>query len=87
MGYWFCSKGGCASFGHSCYGGMGKRALELIDTNEEVAQDEQNPAFVFTGPRSSYPSRSYHKITPEQYDNISKIVRQWVKSVQQIIFN
>lgn len=75
--------GGCANFGHSCYGGMGKRASngDLYDTNEEVLQNgfqdaEENPAFVFTGPRSSYQPKP--KLTPQQYDNISRIIKSWV---------
>ncbi|XP_065170526.1 uncharacterized protein CCHa2 isoform X2 [Atheta coriaria] len=50
------AKRGCANFGHSCYGGMGKRANAL---NEEYTSQEGNsidgevdPALVFTGPRS-----------------------------------
>lgn len=70
------------NFGHSCYGGMGKRASDLIDTNEEVLQNvedvEENPAFVFTGPRSSYKPKP-DRLTQQQYDNISRIVRQWVR--------
>lgn len=41
--------GGCASFGHSCYGGIGKRA----ETNEEIMQnnmqDTEDTAYVFSG--------------------------------------
>ncbi|KAJ8937468.1 hypothetical protein NQ314_011857 [Rhamnusium bicolor] len=73
---------GCVNFGHSCYGGMGKRASDLIDTNEEVLQnfqEEENPAFVFTGPRSSYKPKPSQRLTQQQYDNnISRVIRQWV---------
>ncbi|NP_001280509.1 hypothetical protein precursor [Tribolium castaneum] len=73
------AKRGCATFGHSCYGGMGKRTE---NNNEELLQDvqsEENPAFVFTGPRSE----NQQKLTPEQYDNISRVIRQWDTIVQE----
>lgn len=79
--------GGCATFGHSCYGGMGKRASEFMGTNEEimqdvVAQDGENPAFVFTGPRSAYkPEPTTQRLTPQQYDNISRVIRLWVRQL------
>ncbi|XP_019880532.1 uncharacterized protein LOC109608532 [Aethina tumida] len=82
------AKRGCANFGHSCYGGMGKRAStgDLYDTNEEVLQNgfqdaEENPAFVFTGPRSSYQPKP--KLTPQQYDNISRIIKSWIQSISK----
>lgn len=60
---------------------MGKRASDLIDTNEEVIQNvedvDENPAFVFTGPRSSYKPKP-DRLTQQQYDNISRVIRQWV---------
>lgn len=84
--------GGCANFGHSCYGGMGKRASDLLETNEEVGpsyQDEENPAFVFTGPRSSFKPNSSQRLTKQQYDAISRIIRQWVrlKTRQPLLFS
>lgn len=60
---------------------MGKRASELIDNNEEILQDvqgDENPAFVFTGPRSEYKPERPSKLTPQQYENISRVIRQWV---------
>lgn len=80
--------GGCATFGHSCYGGMGKRASELIENPEEIFQDvqgEENPAFVFTGPRSEYKPERPPKLTPQQYDNISRVIRQWVSNSARYI--
>ncbi|KAJ3664488.1 hypothetical protein Zmor_000051 [Zophobas morio] len=76
------AKRGCATFGHSCYGGMGKRASDLLDNNEEILQDvqnDENPAFVFTGPRSEYKPERPPKLTPQQYDNISRVIRQWIQ--------
>ncbi|KAJ8983201.1 hypothetical protein NQ317_016422 [Molorchus minor] len=60
---------------------MGKRASDLADTNEEILQDiqlEENPAFIFTGPRSSYKPKPPQRLTQQQYDNISRIIRQWI---------
>jgi hypothetical protein len=77
------AKRGCATFGHSCYGGMGKRASELMENNEEILQDvqgEENPAFVFTGPRSEYKPERPPKLSPQQYDTISRVIRQWIQS-------
>lgn len=74
--------GGCATFGHSCYGGMGKRASDR-ENNEEILQDVQvddNPAFVFTGPRSEYKPERLQRLTPQQYDYISRVIRQWVSN-------
>ncbi|CAH0553902.1 unnamed protein product [Brassicogethes aeneus] len=73
---------GCSNFGHSCYGGMGKRAStdDPYNTNEVVLQNgyqdlEENPAFVFTGPRSSFSPKA--KMNQQQYDNLSRLIRQW----------
>ncbi|KAJ8955009.1 hypothetical protein NQ318_000441 [Aromia moschata] len=79
-------EGGCMNFGHSCYGGMGKRASELVDTNEEVLQDiqeDENPALVFTGPRSSYKPKLSQRLTQQQYDNISRVIRQWIQNYRR----
>jgi hypothetical protein len=60
---------------------MGKRASELMENNEEILQDvqgEENPAFVFTGPRSEYKPERPPKLSPQQYDTISRVIRQWV---------
>lgn len=60
---------------------MGKRASELMDANEEIMpgySDEENPAYVFTGPRSSYKPNIPQRLSKQQYDAISKIIRQWV---------
>lgn len=37
---YFCITGGCSSFGHSCYGGHGKRSVvpSIVDANNEVEQ-------------------------------------------------
>ncbi|XP_022901598.1 uncharacterized protein [Onthophagus taurus] len=43
------AKRGCKSYGHSCYGGVGKRNSDEI--NEEVLDDvqiDENPEFVLT---------------------------------------
>ncbi|XP_044259394.1 neuropeptide CCHamide-2 [Tribolium madens] len=80
------AKRGCAAFGHSCYGGTGKRSREAPENNEEILQDvqsEENPAFVFTGPRSEYRPERPPKLTPEQYDNISRVIRQWIQSYRR----
>lgn len=69
------------NWGHSCYGGMGKRASELMDTNDEVItgySEEENPAYVFTGPRSSYKPNISQRLSKQQNDAISRIIRQWV---------
>lgn len=79
----FIDLGGCATFGHSCYGGMGKRmsSSDLL-TNEEVLQDVQqegNPAdIVFTGPRGDVDMEPERKITLQQLYNLSPFLRQWV---------
>lgn len=87
-------KGGCASFGHACYGGMGKRNDDLTNSNEEILQDavsqDDNPQFVFTGPRSDNnngdmnnhirrPSLSAsNEELREQLYHLSPFLRQWV---------
>ncbi|RZC39770.1 hypothetical protein BDFB_001328 [Asbolus verrucosus] len=65
---------------------MGKRASELAENNEEMLQDvqgEENPAFVFTGPRSEYKAERSQRLTPQQYDNISRVIRQWIQSYRR----
>lgn len=71
--YFFLPLGGCSSFGHSCYGGLGKRG-EVVG-NEELLQDvqEDNPEIVFTGPRSEQHESRF----PPIY-NLSPFLRQWV---------
>ncbi|KAF5275967.1 hypothetical protein FQA39_LY00763 [Lamprigera yunnana] len=73
--------GGCATFGHSCYGGMGKRMspADLL-TNEEVMQDVQqdnNPGIIFTGPRGDVGFESERKISVQDLYNLSPFFRQW----------
>ncbi|KAF5283080.1 hypothetical protein FQR65_LT14097 [Abscondita terminalis] len=72
---------GCATFGHSCYGGMGKRMspADLL-TNDEVLQDVQqdnNPGIIFTGPRGDVGIESDRKISLQELYNLSPFFRQW----------
>lgn len=80
--------GGCATFGHSCYGGMGKRASLQQPNTGEILQDvqnlqnDENPAFVFTGPRSEFKPERAQRLAPQQLDDISQVIRQWVKKLK-----
>ncbi|KAB0802415.1 hypothetical protein PPYR_04601 [Photinus pyralis] len=81
------AKRGCATFGHSCYGGMGKRMSpsELM-TNDEVLQDvqqESNPGLIFTGPRGDIGSDTERRISLQELYNISPFFRQWLQSYRR----
>lgn len=81
------AKRGCATFGHSCYGAMGKRMSpsDLL-TNDEVLQDVQqegNPEIVFTGPRGDLDVETERKMTMQQLYNLSPFVRQWLQSYRK----
>ncbi|KAK9876488.1 hypothetical protein WA026_013864 [Henosepilachna vigintioctopunctata] len=75
--------GGCANFGHSCYGGMGKRALDIASSNDEFVADmpyAQDAGLVFTGPRSGgYNSYPRERMSPQQYEQLSRILKQWIQ--------
>lgn len=63
---------------------MGKRNDELTASNEEILQEipqDENPEFVFTGPRSGINTqlrRPSHEELREQLYNLSPFLRQWV---------
>lgn len=71
--------GGCSVYGHSCYGGMGKRdSGDVLPSQEEVAQgviqqQEEDPAMVFMGPRNGF------NMAPKQFYYIPPLFRQWVR--------
>ncbi|GJQ86287.1 hypothetical protein Trydic_g8983 [Trypoxylus dichotomus] len=87
------AKRGCATFGHSCYGGMGKRSGESINLNvndvldEVQQQEEDNPEDVFTGPRSDYGNRHaiserQRQLTAQDIYSLSPFIRQWLRSIR-----
>lgn len=73
--------GGCSVYGHSCYGGMGKRdSGDVLPSQEEVAQNviqqqEEDPGMVFMGPRNGF------NVTPKQFYYIPPLFRQWVRTL------
>ncbi|CAH1981057.1 unnamed protein product [Acanthoscelides obtectus] len=87
--------GGCVNFGHSCYGGMGKRASSAVEDTpgslgEEVRYLEHSgvsdPAYILTGSRGAtgYKSDSASKeLTRQQVENVSKVIRQWIQNYRR----
>ncbi|XP_030747765.1 uncharacterized protein LOC115876206 [Sitophilus oryzae] len=80
------AKSGCSNYGHSCFGGMGKRS-ELANENYETVQENnvqevEKAPVGFIGSRiplsSEYPKRFYkfNKLTSEQYDEMNKILKE-----------
>ncbi|CAG9772536.1 unnamed protein product [Ceutorhynchus assimilis] len=71
------ARSGCAIFGHSCYGGIGKRA-ELADTNEE-STNQKNELSTGLYPESSqnYIPRPF-SVSPEQYERMNKYINEWI---------
>ncbi|VEN61719.1 unnamed protein product [Callosobruchus maculatus] len=86
-------QGGCVNFGHSCYGGMGKRASTGVEDTpaalgEEVRYLPQSgdPALVFTGPRGSVykpDSATKELARQQQVENVSKVIRQWIQNYRR----
>ncbi|KAH1012462.1 uncharacterized protein LOC109539232 isoform X2 [Dendroctonus ponderosae] len=81
------AKSGCEYFGHSCYGGIGKRTYMAEASEESMpveAQDAEIPADVFKGPRSQLPyaSREFTQtaLSPKQYEQMNKYIREWVRN-------
>ncbi|XP_025828882.1 uncharacterized protein LOC112904027 [Agrilus planipennis] len=75
------AKRGCSTFGHSCYGGMGKRANDE-EVNAEVFQEieQDNPEIIFTGPRNSEVDETWApepKLSLQQYRHFSPYLKQW----------
>ncbi|XP_044748740.1 uncharacterized protein LOC123309609 [Coccinella septempunctata] len=71
-------KRGCANFGHSCYGGMGKRApKELM----QFTDPRQNQGEILIGSRF-FNDKPYVKLKMNrlQYQQLSRILRQWIHS-------
>lgn len=72
--------GGCSVYGHSCFGGMGKRDSgdvpvvqeEVQQQPQQQLQDEEDPAFVFMGPRNGI------NMAQKQFYYIPPFFRQWV---------
>ncbi|VEN61718.1 unnamed protein product [Callosobruchus maculatus] len=87
------AKRGCVNFGHSCYGGMGKRASTGVEDTpaalgEEVRYLPQSgdPALVFTGPRGSVykpDSATKELARQQQVENVSKVIRQWIQNYRR----
>ncbi|XP_025828883.1 uncharacterized protein LOC108734337 [Agrilus planipennis] len=76
-------QGGCSTFGHSCYGGMGKRANDE-EVNAEVFQEieQDNPEIIFTGPRNSEVDETWApepKLSLQQYRHFSPYLKQWLR--------
>ncbi|XP_050293546.1 uncharacterized protein LOC126734080 [Anthonomus grandis grandis] len=72
------AKSGCALFGHSCYGGIGKRADMSSGESLETNVPESNSPALFipgfhSGFRISKPIR-YIQATPEQYKEVSQFL-------------
>lgn len=65
-------------YGHSCYGGMGKRdSVDVVPSQGEVTEDiiqqqDEDPGMVFMGPRNGL------NVAPKQLYYIPPLFRQWV---------
>lgn len=70
--------GGCANFGHSCYGGMGKRGhkelLPLLDPTQEQGEILIGSRFISDKPYVKL------KLNPLQYQQLSRFFKQWISS-------
>ncbi|XP_017769034.1 PREDICTED: uncharacterized protein LOC108557140 [Nicrophorus vespilloides] len=67
------AKRGCANFGHSCYGGMGKRDGGMMEI-EDTGKLEENPALIFAGSRGDY--------RPEREVYVSPFMRQLLRNLR-----
>ncbi|XP_045479368.1 uncharacterized protein LOC123684235 [Harmonia axyridis] len=71
-------KRGCANFGHSCYGGMGKRGhkelLPILDPTQEQGEILIGSRFISDKPYVKL------KLNPLQYQQLSRFFKQWISS-------
>ncbi|XP_053605788.1 neuropeptide CCHamide-2 isoform X2 [Plodia interpunctella] len=63
------AKRGCSAFGHSCFGGHGKRSDSAMDTSPEMIARHQ-PGQEETAPHPVYPHSGYNGVLPPGDDII-----------------
>ncbi|XP_074041382.1 neuropeptide CCHamide-2-like isoform X2 [Leptinotarsa decemlineata] len=72
-------KRGCRSFGHSCYGGIGKRNPGLLNASNNF----EKPEYILPSAWGPFRSNQLQIRNPPKMGQLSAIIAQWISNFKE----